>query len=56
MKKWEKEILQKQLSDESLVVLRLERTYKNALDAIHDKIMVLKAKDQSQSVIYQLKY
>lgn len=56
MKKWEKEILQKQLSDESFVVLQLERTYKKALDAINDKIMVLKAKDQSQSVIYQLKY
>ena len=48
-------MLQKQLSDESFVVLQLERTYKKALDAINDKIMVLKAKDQSQSVIYQLK-
>lgn len=56
MKKWEKEILQKQIQDEANVTSRIEAVYKKALDEINDKIMVLQAKEQTQSVIYQLKY
>lgn len=56
MKKWEKEILQNQIADESLVTIYIENAYKEALDEINDKILALKAKDQTQSVIYQLKY
>lgn len=56
MKKWEKEILQKQISDESMVTIHIENTYKEALDEINDKIQVLLSKDQTQAVIYQLRY
>ena len=56
MKKWEKEILQKQIQDEAQVTLRIEKVYKQALDEINDKILVLQTKNQTQSVIYQLKY
>lgn len=56
MKKWEKEILQNQISNESQVTARIETVYKKALEEINDKILALKAKDQTQSVIYQLKY
>lgn len=56
MKKWEKEILQKQIQDEANVTSRIEAVYKKALDEINDNIMVLQAKEQTQSVIYQLKY
>lgn len=56
MKKWEKEILQKQIQDEKYVTIRIEKVYKQALDEINDKILLLQAKDQTQSVIYQLKY
>lgn len=56
MKKWEKEILAKQIQNESQVTLRLEAVYKKSLEEIDDKIMALKAKDQIQSVIYQTKY
>ena len=56
MKKWEKEILAKQTGDEAMTIINLEKVYKKSLDEINDKIQVLMAKDQSQSVIYQLKY
>ena len=56
MKKWEKEILAKQTGNEAMTVVNLEKVYKKSLDEINDKIQVLMAKDQSQSVIYQLKY
>lgn len=56
MKKWEKEILQKQIQNEANVTSRIEAVYKKALDEINDKIMVLQAKEQTKSVIYQLKY
>lgn len=56
MKKWEKEILQKQIQDEQAVISRLEKVYKRSLAEIDDKILVLKSRDQIQSVIYQLKY
>lgn len=56
MKKWEKEILQKQIQNEAHVIVRIEQVYKQALAEIDDKIMALKAKDQIQSVIYQTKY
>lgn len=56
MKKWEKEIFQKQIQDEKMVVYNLEKTYEKSLDEINDKIMVLQGKNQTQSVIYQLKY
>lgn len=56
MKKWEKEILQKQLNDEMKVITDLEIIYNNALKEVQDKISVLMSKDQTQSVIYQLKY
>lgn len=56
MKKWEKEILQKQIKSEQAVIYRLRDSYKFALEAINEKIQVLMAKDQTQSVIYQLRY
>ena len=56
MKKWEKEILQQQIQNEMAVTSRLENIYKKSLDEINNKILALKAKDQTQSVIYQLKY
>lgn len=56
MKKWEKEILAKQIQDESQVTIRIEQVYKKALEEIDNKIMALKSKEQIQSVIYQTKY
>lgn len=56
MKKWEKEILQKQIQDEQKVVSRLKAYYKNAIEEVNNKIQVLMSKEQTQSVIYQLKY
>ncbi len=56
MKKWEKEILQKQIDNEKQVLYRLQDSYKFALEGVKEKILVLQAKDQTQSVIYQLKY
>lgn len=56
MKKWEKEILAKQIQDEGQVTIQIEFAYKEALDEINDKILALKSRDQIQSVIYQLKY
>ena len=56
MKKWEKEILAKQIQDESQVTIRIEQVYKKALEEIDNKIMELKSKEQIQSVIYQTKY
>lgn len=56
MKKWEKEILEKQIQDESQVTIRIEQVYKKALEEIDNKIMALKSKEQIQSVIYQTKY
>lgn len=56
MKKWEKEILAKQIQDEGQVTIQIEFAYKEALDEIDDKILALKSRDQIQSVIYQLKY
>lgn len=56
MKKWEKEILQKQTNSEQQVIYRLRDSYQFALEAVKEKIQVLQAKDQTQAVIYQLKY
>lgn len=56
MKKWEKEILQNKQKSESLVLYELEKTYKYALEEVKQKVAVLQAKPQTQSVIYQLKY
>lgn len=56
MKKWEKEILLNKVKDETTVLLRLEKTYAYALDEVKQKVAVLQAKPQTQSVIYQLKY
>lgn len=56
MKKWEKEILLNKVKDEATVLLRLEKTYKYALEEVKQKVAVLQAKPQTQSVIYQLKY
>ena len=44
MKKWEKEILQKQIADESNVTVNLEKFYKQALQEVNDKIQVLMSK------------
>ena len=43
MKKWEKEILAKQIQDESQVTIRIEEVYKKALEEIDNKIMELKS-------------
>lgn len=56
MKKWEKEILQKQLNDEEVVLKQLKTIYNSALSEVQNKIQVLMSKEQTQSVIYQLKY
>ena len=56
MKKWEKEILQNKVKNEQAVLSRLEKTYKYALEEVKQKVAVLQAKPQTQSVIYQLKY
>lgn len=56
MKKWEKEILLNKVKNEATVLLRLEKTYAYALDEVKQKVAVLQAKPQTQSVIYQLKY
>lgn len=56
MKKWEKEIAQKQIQDEAKILSRLKKIYGQALQEVNDKIQVLQSKDQTQSVIYQLKY
>lgn len=56
MKKWEKEILQNKVKNEQAVLLRLEKTYKYALEEVKQRVAVLQAKPQTQSVIYQLKY
>lgn len=56
MKKWEKEIVQKQIADEQQVIYRLQDSYKFAIQDVKDKIAVLQSREQTQSVIYQLKY
>ena len=56
MKKWEKEIVQKQISSEQQVIYRLKDSYKFAIQDVKDKISVLQSREQTQSVIYQLKY
>lgn len=56
MKKWEKEIAQKQIKDESKILSRLKKIYGQALEEVNEKIKVLQSKEQTQSVIYQLKY
>lgn len=56
MKKWEKEILQKQNSDQVAVLKKLKKSYQIAISEIEDKIRVLQSKEQTQSVIYQKKY
>ena len=56
MKKWEKEIVKKQITDESKVIWRLRDSYKFAMKDVEQKIQALQAREQTQSVIYQLKY
>lgn len=56
MKKWEKEILQKQNSDQVAVLKKLKKSYETAISEIEDKIHVLQSKEQTQAVIYQKKY
>lgn len=56
VKKWEKEILLNKTKAEHFVLSRLEKTYKYALEEVKQKVAVLQAKPQTQSVIYQLKY
>lgn len=56
MKKWEKEIVQKQINDEQKVIWRLRDSYKIAMKDVEEKIQILQGRPQTQSVIYQLKY
>ncbi len=56
MKKWEKEIVQKQISSEQQVIYRLKDSYKFAMKDVEEKILALQSRPQTQSVIYQLKY
>lgn len=56
MKKWEKEILQNKIKSEQEVLFRVQGAYKYALEDVKQKIAVLQAKPQIQSVIYQTKY
>lgn len=56
MKKWEKEIVQKQINSEQQVIYRLKDSYKFAMKDVEEKILALQSRPQTQSVIYQLKY
>lgn len=56
MKKWEKEIVQKQISDEQKVIWRMRDSYKLAMKDVKERIAILQSREQTQSVIYQLKY
>ncbi|WP_096203183.1 hypothetical protein [Bacillus sp. FJAT-45350] len=56
MKKWEKEILQKQNSDQYQVLKKLKKSYQTAIAEVEDKIQVLQSREQTQSVIYQKQY
>lgn len=56
MKKWEKEIVQKQISDEQKVIWRMRDSYKLAMKDVKERIAVLQSREQTQSVIYQFKY
>lgn len=56
MKKWEKEILAKQIQSEEKVIERLEQTYEKAMDQVRDKLDILKSKPQTETVIFQKTY
>ena len=56
MKQYEKQILQSGLDNEKFTLARLKSAYKDALDEVKDRIAVLQSREQTQSVIYQLKY
>lgn len=56
MKKWEKEILQHQIDSENLVLSRLKKSYGYAIEEVKQRVALLQSKEQTQSVIYQLKY
>lgn len=56
MKKWEKEILQHQIDSENLVLSRLKQSYGYAIEEVKQRVALLQSKEQTQSVIYQLKY
>lgn len=56
MKKWEKEILQKQNSDQIAVLKKLKKAYQTAISDVEGKIQVLQSRDQTQSVIHQKQY
>ena len=56
MNKWEKEVMQHQLTAEQAVIKELEAQYKRALHEINLKIRILKGDDLTQSKIYQINY
>lgn len=56
MNKWEKEVMQRQLTAEQAVIKELETQYKRALKEINLKIRILKGDELTQSKIYQINY
>lgn len=56
MKKWEKEILEKQIKDEKAAISRLKKTYQYSLTEVEEKIQILMSKEQTKSVLNQVKY
>ena len=51
MKKWEKEILEKQIKDEKAAISRLKKTYQYSLTEVEEKIQILMSKEQTKSVL-----
>lgn len=56
MYKYEKEVEQILLSNEKSMLKQLEQTYIKALGDIKGRLKVLQAREESQSVIYQINY
>lgn len=56
MNKYEKEVEQKLLSNEKDVLKQLEKTYVQALADVKGRLRLLQAREETQSVIYQINY
>lgn len=56
MKSYEKQIIQSGLDNEKFTLARLKAAYKDALEEVKDRVAVLQSREQTPSVIYQLKY
>ena len=56
MNKFEKEVEQVLLNNEKDVLKQLEQTYVKALADIKGRLRLLQAREETQSVIYQINY